>query len=80
MDALPLPLPQSAEFARTCAALGLALQRHEQACDGQLSGVWQVQARRLPVRGQVDLISRGPVGRLPGGGAAWLRALPARQG
>lgn len=55
---LLLPLPQSPEFARACAALGRPL-RH---CGTEGGPRWQVQARRLGRLGRLDLISRGPVG------------------
>ncbi|SNR60452.1 GNAT family N-acetyltransferase [Puniceibacterium sediminis] len=74
MDDLPLPLPQSPEFARTCAALGLPHRCHDED-----AAVWQIQSRRLPVLGQVDLLSRGPVWRDPSDTAGWLRGVGAMQ-
>lgn len=66
-SALPLPLPQSPEYARTCAALGLGIQ-----CGVRDGLHWQIQTRRLPVFGRVGLLSRGPVARDPGTLAEWF--------
>ncbi|MGR3377240.1 GNAT family N-acetyltransferase [Salipiger abyssi] len=60
MDPLRLPLPQSPEYARTLRMLGIALRGAHAD-----SVAWQVQSRRLPVLGAVDLLSRGPVARDP---------------
>lgn len=67
-----LPLPQSPHFAAACRLLGAEVARHEAAFAPGGSGVWQVQARRLPLLGRVEMISRGPV--LPPGVALadWL--------
>lgn len=51
-----LPLPQSEAFERTCARLGLTVQRVTTA-----AGTCLVQTRKLPVLGTFNLISRGPV-------------------
>ncbi|MBN9887595.1 GNAT family N-acetyltransferase [Salipiger abyssi] len=60
MESLRLPLPQSPEYARTLGSLGIALR------SGSETGLaWQIQSRRLPVLGPVDLLSRGPVARDP---------------
>ena len=72
MDDLPLPLPQSVEFARACAAMGLPLRRSTCESGGRLRGLWQIQSRSLPVLGRIDLISRGPVWRDPEGARGWL--------
>lgn len=77
---LPLPLPQSPEFARTCEALGLPVRHQEQTGDGRLTAVWQCQSRHMPLLGQVDLLSRGPVWRDPADAGNWLRDIGAMQG
>ncbi|WP_417724168.1 GNAT family N-acetyltransferase [Salipiger sp.] len=57
MESLALPLPQSPEYARTCALLGLDLRSAEKGSKLH----WQIQTRRLPILGRVGLLSRGPV-------------------
>ncbi|KMK66982.1 GNAT family N-acetyltransferase [Puniceibacterium sp. IMCC21224] len=61
------PLPQSTEFAETCAHLGIALQRHETH-----EAVWQSRQRRVPILGAVDIVSRGPVWHCAAAPKAWL--------
>ncbi|WP_425101180.1 GNAT family N-acetyltransferase [Tropicibacter sp. S64] len=61
MTGLPCPLPQSTEFARACEAMGLPIRRMQQESGGAVRLHWQVQSRKLPMLGRVDLISRGPV-------------------
>ena len=51
-----LPLPQSEAFERTCAQLGLSVQRVTTA-----TGTCLVQTRKLPLLGAFNLISRGPI-------------------
>lgn len=69
---LCLPLPQSPEYARACAALGVTCRTGETATqDGALR--WQSQARRLPLLGEVSLLSRGPVAPSPAAAEDWLR-------
>lgn len=60
---LPLPLPQSPEFARACAALDRPLRLCTRERRGSLRLWWQVQSRRFGPLGRIDLISRGPVAR-----------------
>lgn len=72
MDDLLIPLPQSPEFARTCAHLGLPVRGYTCQGGGELRGLWQVQSRTLPLIGRVDLISRGPVWREARFGRDWL--------
>lgn len=62
---LPLPLPQSDEFARACAALGRPLRQCRRASGRRLKLWWQVQSRRLGPLGRIDLVSRGPVADEP---------------
>lgn len=62
---LPLPLPQSPEFARASAAMGRPLQLCRRRSGGAVRLWWQVQSRRFGLLGRVDLISRGPVARDP---------------
>lgn len=71
-DALCLPLQQSPEYARACAAMGLVLRAHKQECSGQTRLWWQVQSRRMGPMGQVDLVSRGPVAHDPADLTDWL--------
>lgn len=71
-----LPLPQSPEYARACAALGVPCRSGEEIFDGGAALRWQVQARRLPLLGEVSLLSRGPVTAAPAAAEAWLRELP----
>ncbi len=66
---LLLPLPQSQEFARACAALGQPLRR----CRNDSGVVWQVQSRRFGPLGRLDLVSRGPVAAKPGALDTWLQ-------
>lgn len=61
LDALPLPLPQSEEFARTCEALGQPLRRCKRESGRRLRLWWQIQSRRTRLLGRIDLVSRGPV-------------------
>lgn len=61
MTQLPLPLPQSPEFARACAAMGHDLRIFQCETDLGRPISWQIQSRKLPVLGRVDLVSRGPV-------------------
>lgn len=72
MRQLPLPLPQSPEFARTCDALGLPIRKMQSEVGGNVQLIWQVQSRKLGFLGRVDMISRGPVARDPGDLAGWL--------
>ncbi|MDA7426647.1 GNAT family N-acetyltransferase [Thalassococcus lentus] len=69
---LPLPLPQSVPFAKTCTALGLPVRHHKQQCAGRVTLSWQVQSRTLPLLGRIDLISRGPVSQDPQHSIDWL--------
>lgn len=62
---LPLPLPQSPEFARASAAMGRPLRLCRRRSGGAVRLWWQVQSRRFGPLGRVDLISRGPVARDP---------------
>lgn len=73
MEPLPLfPLPQSTDFARAMALLGVPMQRHA-AC-----GVtWQARTRRMGVAA-VTVISRGPVGPEEPR-ADWLRSVARHQ-
>lgn len=59
--ALPLPLPQSEEFATTCQALGHPLRRCKREQGRDLRLWWQIQSRHFGPLGRVDLVSRGPV-------------------
>lgn len=72
-DSLALPLPQSPEFARACAALNLPLRllKREQRQKETLR--WQVQSRRMGFLGRVDLVSRGPVANDPEALEDWVR-------
>ncbi len=72
MDALPLPLPQSPEFARACTAMGLPVRVCKRARDSAVTLWWQVQSRRFGPLGRVDLVSRGPVARDPAEAGDWL--------
>ncbi|WP_323770083.1 GNAT family N-acetyltransferase [Antarctobacter sp.] len=58
---LPLPLPQSEEFAATCQALGQPLRRCKRESGRRVRLWWQIQSRRMGPLGRVDLVSRGPV-------------------
>ena len=69
------PLPQSPEFARACHRLGLRVRQHRAD-----EAFWQVQSRRLPVFGTVDLVSRGPVLRAAHDAALWLDRVADMQG
>ncbi|ANT61335.1 hypothetical protein AYJ57_13700 [Salipiger sp. CCB-MM3] len=64
---LTLPLPQSPQYARACAALGTETRGGTLTGSGSASGRewlhWQTQARHLPGLGRVELLSRGPVTR-----------------
>ncbi|MFW2587532.1 GNAT family N-acetyltransferase [Sagittula sp. SSi028] len=60
-EQLLLPLPQSAEFARTFAAMGRPLRLCKRECRRRVRMLWQVQSRRFRLFGRVDLVSRGPV-------------------
>ncbi len=80
MDDLPLPLPQSPEFARAAALLNVTVRRGQQESGGKLIGIWQVQSRRLGRLGEVDLLSRGPVWRSEDAAQGWLRRIPGLQG
>lgn len=71
-ESLVLPLPQSPEFARTCDLLGLPIRQCKRESGGQAHVWWQVQSRKLPLLGRVDLISRGPVARSPADLDDWL--------
>ncbi|MCA0940651.1 GNAT family N-acetyltransferase [Salipiger pacificus] len=71
----PLPLPQSPEYARACAALGVPCRWAEATLPGGALLRWQVQARRLPLLGEVALLSRGPVTAEPAQAEAWLGEL-----
>ncbi|MCA0960651.1 GNAT family N-acetyltransferase [Salipiger bermudensis] len=51
-----LPLQQSPQYARTLRALGLPVR-----CGDRAGLLWMTQRRRLPLLGDVGLISRGPV-------------------
>ncbi|WP_251374234.1 GNAT family N-acetyltransferase [Ponticoccus alexandrii] len=62
IDSLAVPLPQSDEFAATCAAMGQPLRLCCRESHERERLRWQVQSRRLRVFGRDDLISRGPVG------------------
>ncbi|WP_421907190.1 GNAT family N-acetyltransferase [Mameliella sp.] len=66
---LLLPLPQSQEFARACAALGRPLR----LCRNDSGVVWQVQSRRFGPLGRLDLVSRGPVAAKPSALDTWLQ-------
>ncbi len=70
---LLLPLPQSREFAHTCAMLGQPLRRCQRESGGRQLLVWQVQSRRFGPLGRLDLVSRGPVAAEPGDLDDWLR-------
>ncbi|MFY0621270.1 MAG: GNAT family N-acetyltransferase [Pelagimonas sp.] len=72
MRDLLLPLPQSPEYARACKAMGLELRLCKRETGGDINLLWQVQSRKLPVLGRVDMVSRGPVGREPADVARWL--------
>ncbi len=69
---LPLPLPQSPEFARACEVLGLPVRVIKRVCGADERLRWQVQSRRLPLLGAVELISRGPVAAQPDTLQDWL--------
>ncbi|MEM9841630.1 MAG: GNAT family N-acetyltransferase [Pseudomonadota bacterium] len=58
MDDLAHPLPQSDAFERTAHRLGLKVLRVNTE-----AGTCLIQTRRLPVIGDVHLVSRGPVAR-----------------
>ncbi|WP_188790648.1 GNAT family N-acetyltransferase [Salipiger pallidus] len=72
MESLIVPLTQSPEFGQTLKAFGLpvrcGLVGPERAPEMQ----WLIQSRRLPLLGQVDLISRGPVLRSETAIEDWL--------
>lgn len=72
MDTLPLPLPQSPEFARACTAMGLPVRVCKRARDSAVTLWWQVQSRRFGPLGRVDLVSRGPVARDATEAGDWL--------
>lgn len=71
-ESLLLPLPQSPEFAALAQAMGLPIRQCKSECGGQVRLWWQVQSRKLPVLGRVDLVSRGPVARDAADLAGWL--------
>lgn len=60
MSDLLTPLTQSVEFEKACKILGLPVQRLKTA-----QGQCLVQTRKLPIVGNINLISRGPVLRDP---------------
>lgn len=72
MSDLLLPLPQSPEYARACAALGVDVRACQRQLQGQATLRWQTQSRRLGLLGRVDLISRGPVAENPMLLRSWL--------
>jgi hypothetical protein len=80
MDDLPLPLPQSPEFARAAALLNVSVRRRQQESAGRLTGIWQIQSRGFYRLGEVDLLSRGPVWRSDVAAQGWLRRIPGLQG
>lgn len=69
---LALPLPQSPEFARTCAHLNLPMRRCKSESRSGMRLSWQVQSRKLRLLGRVDLVSRGPVAEDPDQVSDWL--------
>ncbi|MBE9635727.1 GNAT family N-acetyltransferase [Salipiger pacificus] len=73
MTDLPLPLPQSPEYARACAVLGITCRVGEDMLPGAAALRWQLQTRRLPLVGTVSLLSRGPVAAQPADAESWLR-------
>ena len=60
-ESLCLPLPQSTEFARACAAIGRPLQRCTEKAGQRVRLWWQIQSRKFGPLGRIDLVSRGPV-------------------
>lgn len=72
MEALLLPLQQSPEYARTLRALGLTVRSGHCGADTAPRLSWQIQSRRLPLLGRVELLSRGPVARSPADLQGWL--------
>ena len=72
MESLPLPLPQSPEFAATLSALGVPVRCGFTGSSCAPEMRWQIQSRRLPLLGHVDLLSRGPVTRTPALPEDWL--------
>ncbi|MDO6585565.1 GNAT family N-acetyltransferase [Salipiger sp. 1_MG-2023] len=72
MESLALPLTQSPEYARTLAALGLSVRCGSSGPTQDPDMRWLVQSRRLPLLGQIDLISRGPVCKTAACPEDWL--------
>ncbi|ASP21701.1 acetyltransferase (GNAT) domain protein [Antarctobacter heliothermus] len=69
--ALPLPLPQSEEFAATCQALGRPLRRCKSEVGRRVRLWWQIQSHKIGVLGRIDLVSRGPVASEAGDLTDW---------
>lgn len=72
MTDLPVPLPQSPEFARTCDAIGRPVRTCKREARGAVRLLWQIQSRRFGPLGRVDMVSRGPVAASPDDRASWL--------
>lgn len=70
---LPVPLPQSPQYARACAALGVACVAGDERSSNGAPLRWQLQSRRLPLLGEVALLSRGPVTPDAADAEAWLQ-------
>ncbi|WP_353472021.1 GNAT family N-acetyltransferase [Salipiger sp. H15] len=74
MTAPALPLPQSPEYARACAALGHPCRAGKGPLPNGNPLHWQVQVRQLPLLGQVSLLSRGPVTERQDDALDWLQS------
>lgn len=72
MTLLPLPLPQSPEYARTCDAIGRPIRICRREARGKTRLVWQIQSRKFGPLGRVDMVSRGPVAATDADRASWL--------
>ncbi|WP_150297450.1 GNAT family N-acetyltransferase [Salipiger aestuarii] len=79
MESLVLPLTQSLQYARTLKALGLGVRCGFTGPEHDPDMRWLVQSRRLPVIGQVDLMSRGPVSHDPTPPETWPRLARAQR-
>lgn len=72
MSALRLPLPQSPEYAKTCAALGRPTRLCTRETKGEVRLSWQIQSRKFGPFGRVDMVSRGPVAASDADRQTWL--------
>lgn len=73
---LRLPLPQTPQFARACARIGVQTRLCKREAREGVRLLWQVQSRVILPFGRVDLVSRGPVAEDPGELCDWVTRWP----